>query len=47
MAELDEERLPTISEEQYKLLASPLRIRILHALVDREMTAAQVADALH
>lgn len=35
-----------LQEAQIKLLTNPLRIRILHALVREEQTAAQVADAL-
>lgn len=35
-----------LTEGQYQLLANPLRIRILHALVSDELTAAQVADVL-
>lgn len=37
---------PTLNSARHKLLASPLRLRILHALLDTEKTAAQVADAL-
>lgn len=39
-------RARPVEEAQAKLLANPLRIRILHVLVGREQTAAQVADAL-
>lgn len=35
-----------LTEGQYKLIAHPLRIRILHALSSGELTAAQVADHL-
>jgi len=41
-----EQRVKDITAEQYKLLASPLRIRILHRLAESEATAAQVADDL-
>lgn len=37
---------PRLTEGQYRLLAHPLRIRILHVLASDELTAAQVADAL-
>jgi DNA-binding transcriptional ArsR family regulator len=37
---------PSLTEGQYKLVAHPLRIRILHALRSGELTAAQVADHL-
>lgn len=35
-----------ITAAQSRLLASPLRLRILHALADAAATAAEVADAL-
>lgn len=38
-------RVP-ITSKQYQLLASPIRLRILHLLGDQPQTAKQVADAL-
>lgn len=35
-----------VTAEQHKLLASPLRLRILHAVAEVEATAAEVADRL-
>lgn len=35
-----------VTAEQHKLLASPLRLRILHAVAEVEGTAAEVADRL-
>ena len=35
-----------VTAEQHKLLASPIRLRILHAVADRDGTAAEVADRL-
>lgn len=37
---------PPLTDDQYLLVAHPLRIRILHALANSELTAAQVADTL-
>lgn len=42
----DESVRPVITGEQYKLIASPIRIRILHVLAQGERTAAQVADEM-
>lgn len=43
---MDRSKTKVLTDAQVKLLASPLRIRILHALAQREQTAAQAADAL-
>lgn len=37
---------PPLTDGQYRLVAHPLRIRILHTLSSAELTAAQVADYL-
>jgi DNA-binding transcriptional ArsR family regulator len=36
----------SITAQQYRLLASPIRLRILHVLADESKTAKQVADAM-
>lgn len=43
---MTQEKRLVLTEGQSQLIAHPLRIRILHALSGKELTAAQVADAL-
>jgi DNA-binding transcriptional ArsR family regulator len=43
---MSKQRGTPLTEGQYRVLAHPLRIRILHELASAERTAAQVADRL-